>query len=241
MTPINLPSCLRNSATESGVDFFGIADLDGFAADFKEIWPLPLNGLPCGISIGIALNRWVVDRISETRDVPAGKLYWQQCYTVVNERLDWIAVRLAAQLEKGGFRAVPVPATVKVDSEGLLGPMTHKAVARMAGLGWIGKSCLLVTPEVGPRVRWATVLTDAPLTPTASPMEDGCGTCTACVKACPAQAFTGRSFQQGEPVSSRYDVHKCKSYLASVPVCGLCLASCPHGQKAPSAEQDNGE
>ena len=123
-----------------------------------------------------------------------------------------------------------MPATLKIDKEELLGPFTHKAVARLAGLGWIGKSCLLVTPEAGPRVRWGTVLTDAPMTGVGWPLENGCGACRACVEICPAQAFTGRPFRPEEPVALRYDVRKCQAYLKQAPVCGLCLAVCPHGK-----------
>ncbi|HVO78132.1 MAG TPA: 4Fe-4S double cluster binding domain-containing protein, partial [Methanomassiliicoccales archaeon] len=104
--------------------------------------------------------------------------------------------------------------------------------------GWIGKSCLLVTPESGPRVRWVSILTNAPLTPTGSPMEQRCGDCHECVDACPVKAFTGRNFVETEPRESRFDARACERYFdqmeseGKVPVCGLCLYSCPHGKKA---------
>lgn len=236
MSKNSLELSLKILATEGGIDFFGIADLDTFRPDFEKVWPLPLHGLRFGISVGMALNSWIVDKLTNAPDPLTAKLYWHDCYTVVNERLDWIVLNLASEIERKGFRAVPVPATMKVDKDELLGPFTHKAVARMAGLGWIGKSCLLVTPEKGPRVRWGTVLTDAPLAPTGRPMEDGCGSCTACVKACPVQAFTGRKFRQDEPVAARYDVRKCQSHLKQALVCGLCLASCPHGKRTKSRD-----
>ena len=46
-----------------------------------------------------------------------------------------------------------------------MGHLSHKLVAHLAGLGRIGRSCLLLTPGAGPRVRLATVLTNAPLDP----------------------------------------------------------------------------
>jgi epoxyqueuosine reductase QueG len=105
------------------------------------------------------------------------------------------------------------------------------AAARLAGPGWIGRSCLLVTPEAGPRVRWGTVLTDADLPCGPGPIADRCGKCEACVKACPAGAFTGRAFREEEPVEVRYDRPKCRAYQQGVAVCGLCIAVCPHGRK----------
>ncbi len=66
--------------------------------------------------------------------------------------------------------------------------ISHKAVARMAGLGWQGKSLLLINPEYGPRVRLVTILTDMPLTPD-GPVKNRCGACLECVQACPASAI----------------------------------------------------
>lgn len=82
----------------------------------------------------------------------------------------------------------------------------QKLAAHLAGLGWIGKSCLLITPEHSPHVRWVTVLTDPPLLPTGTPMEQKCGACTACVDICPQHAFIGRSFCSEEPREARFDV-----------------------------------
>lgn len=231
MTDMPLNDALQRRATEDGADFFGIADLGPVRAEFERIWPVRLNGLRFGIAIGIRLNDWIIDRLSATPDPAVAKLYWHHCYDVINARLDAIAARLAGVIQARGFAAVPIPVTVKADDEGLLGPFSHKAVARLAGLGWIGRSCLLVTPEHGPRARWASVLTDSPLTPTGAPLEDGCGDCQVCVEMCPARAFTGRPFREDEPVTRRFDVRKCQAYQKRVLVCGLCLACCPRGVK----------
>ena len=92
-----------------------------------------------------------------------------------------------------------------------LGLFSHKLAAHLAGLGWIGKSCLLVTLEVGPRVRWASVLTDASLM-AGEPLEERCGECRGCVEVCPVGAFSGRSFFSDEPRAARFDVFKCRYY-----------------------------
>ena len=114
---------------------------------------------------------------------------------------------------------------------------SRKLAAHLAGLGWIGKSCLLVTPDNGPRVRWVTVLTDAPLKPTGLPMKPQCGECTACVDICPEHAFTGRPFNLKSLAKSSSMQLRATATLRSrkkkhgVAVCGLCLWACPHGEK----------
>jgi epoxyqueuosine reductase QueG len=95
-----------------------------------------------------------------------------------------------------------------------------------------------VTKENGPRVRFVSVLTDAPLKATGQSMEQKCGECMECVRACPAQAFTGRNYVVGEPREARFDARKCERYFGSLAaegkltVCGMCLYACPHGKKA---------
>jgi len=164
-------------------------------------------------------------------------------------------MRIALALQADGFGGLPVPAAPRaIDMDRLCGIFSSKMAAHLAGLGWIGKSCLLVTPEAGPRVRWATVLTDAPLAPTGTPMAPGespgakyggeCGECRACVEVCPAQAFTGRVFRADEGRDARYHAEACSAYVRSVKdqtghrVCGMCLKVCPHGVKAARRARD---
>jgi epoxyqueuosine reductase len=132
-----------------------------------------------------------------------------------------------------------VPASRRVDDERICASFSHKLAANLAGLGWIGKSCLLVTPQAGPAVRWATVLTDAPLEASGGRLEDRCGSCSACVGACPVGAFSGRPFSEGEPREVRYDARACEYYLTrSVEgedrVCGMSIYACPHRRRPPA-------
>ena len=99
---------------------------------------------------------------------------WRGVYAddIINQRLDHTSSRLGGVLQHMGHRAPPIPSTQQSTyNEQLYGIFSHKMAARLSGLGWIGKCCLLVTPEVGPRVRWGTMLTDAPLKATNKPME----------------------------------------------------------------------
>jgi len=227
---------LRALAKELGADLYGVADLTPAQKAMREWGGEMIAGYPRSISVGIRLMDAIVDALP-THQRLAVLNYRKHAYDVINDRLDEIVSRLASALQHEGYRAFPIAASSTTDSERLYGTFSHKMGARLAGLGWVGKSCLLITPEYGPRVRWATILTEAPLTPTGQPMEVRCGDCRECVEICPAQAFTGRPFQEDEPRERRYDAHACLRYLQSreaqvgASVCGLCLYVCPYGRR----------
>ncbi len=192
---------------------------------------------PRAVSVTFRLQDAIVDRLpTEHRDALVAKTYGFHIYTVVNQYLDETAAVIAGVLQEAGYAAVPVPTSLSVETGGYLGPMSHKLAARAAGHGWIGRSCLLVTPTVGPRVRLVTVLTDAPL-PAGEPIDRDCRACTVCVDACPAGAFTGKPFDPSEPLEARMDVRACTAYRTAskvwsgTDICGVCVAVCPHGRR----------
>jgi epoxyqueuosine reductase len=232
-----LDTQLSDLAHALGADFYGVADLvPAREAILAQGGPVVAR-YPRSITLGIALMDAIVDQLPARDDKAAAQLYRHHGYDVVNRRLDDIVSRLSTVLRQAGHDVLPIPASQIIDTERLIGLFSHKLGGHLAGLGWIGKNCLLVTLEVGPRVRWATILTDAPLAPTGEPMEERCGDCRACVDICPVQAFTGVPFRESDPRSARYDVHKCRAFQArrseqmGVSVsCGLCLYACPYGR-----------
>ena len=240
MTP-DLSTQLQTLSKDT--DYFGIADLAP-AHDFilgqggEEV-----ASYPVGVVIGMRLLDSFVDPLP-TRDPAAAILYRHNAYDVVNAALDQIALRVANTIQRAGFSAFPVPASKRTSDAGICSIFSQKLAAHLAGMGWIGKSCLLVIPDHGPRVRWVTILTDAPLLPTGDAMEQRCGKCTACVDICPVQAFTGRPFSPDEPREARFDAAACERYFKEmeqqglVSVCGLCLYVCPHGRKKPERGND---
>lgn len=141
---------------------------------------------------------------------------------------------LKAALQRGVDRArewLPaLQARVCVDTA----PLLERALAARAGLGWIGRNTMLLDTTHGPWLLLGEVLTDADFPPD-TPVDDRCGTCTACVDACPTQALDG---QRG------LDARRCLSYWtiehrgdvapqwaaaagARVFGCDDCLAACP--------------
>jgi len=93
----------------------------------------------------------------------------------------------------------------------------------------------LITPEYGPRVRFATILTDAPLD-AGSPVDERCGDCRECVDTCPVGAFTGVEFDPSQPREARFNARLCRDYgtkreeRLGEGLCGLCVYVCPYGR-----------
>jgi len=229
---------IREIAETWGADFCGVADLSlAHDAILAQGGPV-VAAYPRAISVGIVLLHSIVDQLPHRTNRAVAVSYRHHNHEVINQRLDLLVSRVSSLLQREGYQALPIPATKRVDAERICAVFSHKLAAHLAGLGWIGKSCLLVTPEQGPRVRWATVLTDAPLPATGEPMEERCGNCSQCVEICPVQAFTGEAFRESEPREQRYDASKCSRYFAAMrekdaelAVCGLCLYVCPYGKQ----------
>jgi len=233
-----LENQLRVSAMTWGADYFGIADLSPAHDTILEQGGTEIADYTRSVSVGIALFHPIVDQLPRRQERAVAFNYRSHCYEVINARLDEIISRIASVLQREGYRAFPVQATKRVDDDRICGVFSHKLSAHLAGLGWIGKNCLLITPDMGPRVRWATVLTDAALATTGRPIDERCADCRECVDICPVKAFTGQPFRAWEPRSARFDARKCDRYFSKMrekevetAVCGLCLYACPYGRK----------
>lgn len=225
---------LEKMAKELGADLFGVADLT-IAHDFVcKQGGEHLRKFSRTISIGIRLLDSVVNELYRHED-PAVIFAYKALWKSVNSRLDHITLLVAKRIQKSGYQAYPIPASQTIDYSKLIGVISHKLGANLAGLGWIGKSCLLITPKYGPRVRFATILTDAPLKAD-SPINEKCDDCRKCVDICPVKAFTGASFNSSESREARFNAIVCRNYSREREeklgegLCGLCVFVCPYGQ-----------
>ena len=215
---------LRQLLLSQGAALVGYADLGPLPAEVRD-------GMPCGVSIAVALNPVIVTGIHRG---PTREYYDEYCR--VNALLNCLSAAAAEFLKQQGHEARPLPATAeKLDMKTLATFLPHKTVATRAGLGWIGKCALLVTKEYGSAVRLTTVLTDAELA-TAEPVNRSrCGKCTECVDVCPAGAPTGEHRAAGLPRQWFFDAFACAETahkkLGEIGidgyVCGMCIAACP--------------
>ncbi len=113
-------------------------------------------------------------------------------HKLIRHRLQKLADRIAAEVGPFGYRAF-------TDSA----PVLEKALARNAGLGWIGKHTLLLDRDAGSWFFLGELYTDLPL-PLDTPSSAHCGTCTRCIDVCPTQAITG---------PYQLEARRCISYL----------------------------
>jgi epoxyqueuosine reductase len=199
MTPAALTQTLREKAEALGFDkiaIAGVAPLERdraalaawLAADrhatmawmqrdeAKRVDPASL--LPgCRFVVSVAMNYWTgkeprpglarVARYAQGRDY----------HRVMGERLKELAAWLTEASE--------APSRSFVDT----GPVLERAWAEASGLGWIGKNANVLTRELGSWFLLGDVLTCAELAPSQGPHQEFCGTCTACLDACPTQAI----------------------------------------------------
>lgn len=169
-------------------------------------------------------------------------------YRRSNEELASIGKAAALFLKGLGFRAELLePTTKKFDTKTLSVPLPHKTAAIRAGIGWIGKSNLLVTKEFGSAFRMCTILTDAEL-PAGEPVtESSCGSCTCCVDACPVGAPTGREWRCGSSREDLVDIFACYRRAQEFArdrgwdhsICGICIEACPWTQKYIRSRSEN--
>ncbi len=216
--------------SDLGADKIGFADLSLAAADLNHYYGDKWQDYPYAISLAINFPRAVIDELA----IAPNHTYLRY-YDALNAALDRLSLFGANHLAKLGYKAYPIPASQRMGANHLLGIFSHRLAARLAGLGWIGKSCCFITPDNGPAQRFATILTDAPLI-CATPLSRDCGNCSACEQACPPKAILGQNWQPNQELSARLDVFACDNHLSQVRhsfgkrICGRCLAACPIGK-----------
>ena len=215
----SLLSRLKAAAEKRGAKAWGIADLS--RCESAGAAPcLEIGAFSRAIVVGLRLSDAVLERIVD-RPTP---LYFHH-YRQVNWRLDRLALELADLIQDEGHASLAVPASQIVGRDPMRGHVSHRMLGQKAGLGHIGRSALLVHQRYGARMRYVSVLTDAPL-PADKPAEGDCGGCRACVEACPAGAIK-------EDVA-RFDKAACYAALndfTRIPfvgqhICGVCVRAC---------------
>jgi epoxyqueuosine reductase QueG len=201
------------------------------AADLGQINPDLRQGLPVGISIAAPIS---VDIVAGIKNGSTKEYYAE--YKRLNQLLVTLGIIAADYIKQHGHTAIPVSAAnAGFDANTLATQLPHKTVATRAGLGWIGKTALLVTKSFGTAIRLTSVLTDADFPPGGPIDTSQCGDCRACVDICPAHAAVGSDWHIGLERNSFFNAIACRTTArelsakigVSESCCGVCIAACP--------------
>lgn len=160
-------------------------------------------------------------------------IQYREIYTTVNILLDQYAYRIVERLNQAGHPSVPIPRDGYGSIEALVkNPeafFSHRHAAYLAGLGTFGLNNMLLTPEYGPRVRFASIFTTAAIEPDPLLTDDLCTRCMECVDRCPVRAVSPAGYPEGltnKVVCARYGASLNKKVISP---CGICIKVCPIG------------
>ncbi len=224
----NLSEEVKELLLNLGADIVGIGDLSMVPIQDRQ-------NMPFGITIAIAYNRQDIIGIDQG---PTEDYY--RAYVNINNRLDSIITAGADYLKRLSYEAIAqtVEEVAKVETK-YDSILPHKTVATRAGIGWIGKSAILVTKQYGSAIRISTILTNAPLTADNPMDESNCKDCRKCVEECPAGAIKGRNWNINTNREELLDPVKCRKKARElswcrinreISLCGKCFLVCPYTQ-----------
>jgi epoxyqueuosine reductase len=193
-----------------------------------------LNGAKSVVVVGLnyRLPRENVTKFGP--DEPFGRIARYARYEDYHDFIGYLLRQLAEFVsEQAGGHA---RFKIYVDSA----PLAERAFAARAGLGFIGRSHMLINPELGPEILLGELITDLELE-TDRPLDSNCAGCDRCIKACPAGALRD---------DGQFDAGRCISYLTigykgeiekeladkignRLFGCDECVLACPYQHRAP--------
>lgn len=177
------------------------------------------------IVIGVPIQRTILET--------APSIYYNHLYTVVNNLLDQATERLALELNISGYNAVYIPRDGYSGLQGLKDKpesfFSHRHAAYLAGFGTFGWNNMLLNPEYGPRMRYASVVTEAELPYSDVMTADVCIRCGRCTRSCPAHAVGDDDYPKAITLKDRCTAEEERlKNLGRMP-CGICIKVCPIG------------
>lgn len=187
---------LIKTAMDYGVDYFGVSPV-------SRLKNLPaghrpedlLEGAKSVIVLGISIPNAAMQahrRAYEGLRHSIGS-YIMFGYNLINENLDQAVLQTIYKLEKCGGYGVGIPSVRPKNEEKQTQIMSNRYAAVCAGLGEMGMSGFVLTPKDGPRVRWASIITDMEIEPDqlyAGEKLCQYPQCKACIETCPTEALS---------------------------------------------------
>ena len=214
---------IRDILKQEGVCCVGFADVSSLGLQMTQEYPF-------GICFAIRLDDLAVN------ELPYDEL-WMQMSSSLADKARQIYRAVESFIESRGYHHRRVASGVNSDDlQDLREQLPVKTLATLSGVGWVGKSTLLISLEFGPRIRISALLTDMPLKVNTPITQSQRNNCRACVDVCPIDAIRGNRWSQMTSRDELIDVLRCNDYLWSAmstlghkQICGVCLKICPVG------------
>lgn len=221
----------RQFCLDAGADIIGFAPVSRWAeynevpAAFRprNLWDPARTVIVIGVSMPLP--------IVETTP----SFLHKETYVAANRTLDDLAYNLVRFLNRQGqasyFFTRDGFASLRLLKDRPQAAFNHIMAAKYAGLGTIGLSNCLLTPEFGSRVRFVSVFTSAEMEPDPVIEKDLCIRCQACIKCCPVNAF----ILQEDQMKIKFDLIACIDRHIELnndktSPCGICTKVCPVGK-----------
>lgn len=254
----DLPTALKAKALELGFDACGIAPVDGLPE---------LSFLPEWLSRGYAGEMTFLEKsaglradargvlesarsvivlatlyntgrpfsidVANPRQAHIARYAWGDDYhQVLMRRMDQL-IAWMHDVYRPTFEAAPY-----VDT----GPIQERVYAKHAGIGWIGKNCCVIHPELGSFIFLSEIACSLPLPPD-TPSLDQCGMCTLCLQACPTQALVAPGVLDARRCISYLTIEQQQAFPADLRAavgtnvygCDICQEVCPYNSNAPES------
>jgi epoxyqueuosine reductase len=224
---------VKKMCTGLGIPLVGFAPASRWDVPLFEPW-VPESFRPRAIFpetntvivIGLPVSLPVLE------SVPS--IWYHELYRTVNSLLDQGGYRIASALTDDGHPSVWIPrdgyGSIRVLKEQPVAFFSHRHAALLAGLGNFGINNALLTPEFGPRVRFASILSAAEIEPDPVQEKPLCIRCRRCVNACPVHALDGGDYPRGlinkKTCATRSEALS-KRFISP---CGICIKVCPVGE-----------
>jgi len=219
-------SFLTEMKKKLDVDLLGVASVEKSGSkELKERASALLPGAKSVVVFGKEIFKEVVSVLGPSKEVGEGEPgeFLGPHGDYLNGRLTKAVYDLAGLLRKEGHRCFPLPAAGgPVDQRHLVALFSYKHAAELAGLGTMGRHTILITPEFGPRVRLACLLTDAEMESSSPSAKEYCVNCDACIRACPSKAL--QIPEKGKAYSM--NPFACRAYRGTGLTCTVCMKAC---------------
>jgi len=233
---------VRNRLVPIADYIYGFADIRGLLSNEFSEYTL-------GISIGKRLDDSILDPVENGPTIR----YFNH-YRDINNELTNLSTLIVDDLESHNISCLAIAPTISTSSiefktylKTLRYKISHKMIATRAGVGWIGKTDLLISRKFGPRVRLVSILVDTKFQPENKTIDKSyCGSCDICVKSCPANAANGLLWDINTDRDQFFDAQKCREKCLELSkqllkkdkgICGICVSVCPIGKTKKNVDQ----